>query len=102
MSPREPTNLTPLFFTERLQLAIFIHASQRLRFAGCEPTEAGRVRFVFHDPEQIGSQVELDFDRGATVSACSIFASQKFLRRQMSAALENLKNGVYEHSFRAV
>jgi len=55
----------------------------------CDASETGKVRFVFEDPDNTGPQVELDFDRGAAVAAAAIFASQKFLRRKMSEALNN-------------
>jgi hypothetical protein len=84
-----PYNHSPTFQTERLQCAIFFHATGRLRFSRCEIAESGKVRFVFDDPDGIGDQVELEFDRGAPVSASSLFASQKFLRRKMSEILEN-------------
>jgi hypothetical protein len=84
------------FSTERLQLAIFLHATGRLRFLRCELSGNGKVRFVFADPEQMGAQVELEFDRGAPVSATALFASQKFLRRQMSDAL-NRRIGAIEN-----
>jgi hypothetical protein len=44
---------------------------------------------VFDDPNSVGPQVELEFDRGAEVAASDLFASQKFLRRSMSQVLEN-------------
>src|SRR5579864_4892655 len=74
------------FSTERLQFAIFLHASQKLEFIGIEPSSFGRIRFLFADPEAQGAQYELEFDRGAAVPATAIFASQKFLRRQMSSS----------------
>ena len=88
-----PVNpLAPMTFsTERLQLAIYLHASQRLTFRGCEAGENGKIRFVFDDPGNVGPQVELEFDRGAEVAASDLFASQKYLRRKMSEALENRK-----------
>ena len=76
------------FCTERLQLAIFIHATDRLPFTGCELVRPGALRFVFEDPEHLGKQVELEFDRGAAVAATALFASQKFLRRSMTETLE--------------
>ena len=85
------------FVTERLQLAIFLHASQILPFSHCELGPSGKVRFVFGDPELAGAELELKFDRGAQVPATDLFASQKFLRRKMSEALENRKNDKYEH-----
>src|SRR2546425_413263 len=86
------------FTTERLQLAIFLHASENLSFSHCE-SAYGRARFVFEDPEDIGEQLELEFDRGAVLPATVIFASQKFLRRKMSEALNDRKIGEskYEH-----
>ena len=85
------------FSTERLPLAIGIHASGRLRFLRCEPVGLSRVEFVFDDAGSHGNEVELDFDRGTlTVVAAQIFASQKFLRRQMSDAL-NRKTGETNH-----
>ncbi len=82
--PHKPSSL---FTTERLQLAIFLHASERLHFARCEPAQGAKVRFVFDDPEGIGAQAELEFDRGASCPATALFASQKFLRRKMTETL---------------
>jgi hypothetical protein len=84
------------FQTERLQLAIFLHSTGGLRLLGCERNGGTKLRFVFDDPQEKGAQAELDFDRGAPVAATSLFASQKFLRRQMSDAL-NRKIGEKEH-----
>ena len=87
------------FITERLPLAIFLHATERLRFLGCESADREKVTFVFSDPNSLGSQVELEFDRGAIVPATALFASQKFLRRKMSEALNNRRNGkTYEYN----
>jgi hypothetical protein len=74
------------FTTERLPLAIYLHASQRLRFSGCEDGDAGKVQFVFLDPDGLGDQLELEFENGALVQAKSLFASQTFLRRKMTWA----------------
>ena len=79
------------FGTERFPLAIYLHASGQLDFSHCESTPSGKVRFVFRDPEQRGDELELGFERGAQVPATAIFASQKFLRRKMSEALNNRK-----------
>jgi hypothetical protein len=88
----KPTTLStgPLFVTERLPLAVFLHATCRLAFAGCRLGHGhGKVAFLFHDPDYEGSQVELEFDQGASVAATALFASQKFLRRRMSETIEN-------------
>ena len=82
------------FRTERLPLAIFLHATGRLRFLGCEPNGHGRLRFVFDDPGGNGPQAELEFDSGGKVSASALFASQKFLRR----AMDTQKLGAPEHA----
>lgn len=88
------------FSTERLQLAIYLHASQQLPFLRCEAGENGKIRFVFDDPDANGSQAELQFDRGAEVSASDLFASQKYLRRKMSEATENQRNGQFDENRR--
>lgn len=85
-------NPTKTFSTERLQLAIYLHASQRLPFLRCEAQESGKIRFVFEDATQDGSDAELEFDRGAEVAASDLFASQKYLRRKMSEEI-NRRNG---------
>jgi hypothetical protein len=84
--PKLPSPMNDIFPTERLQLAIYLHAAQRLPFQRCEISGSRKVRFVFEDPGNIGPQAELEFDRGAEVSASDLFASQKFLRRRMSEA----------------
>ena len=87
------------FETERLQLAIFLHATRQLEFLGCEQAESGKLRFVFQDPEHSGTDLELQFDMGAAVPATALFASQKFLRRTMSEAQNDRKLGqLHEHS----
>jgi hypothetical protein len=84
------------FQTERLQLAIFLHATGGLRLLGCERNGSAKLRFVFDDPQHLGAQAELEFDRGAPVAATSLFASQKFLRRQMTEEL-NRRIGAKEY-----
>ncbi len=80
------------FYTERLPLATFLHASQRLRLSHCELV-GDKVQFIFSDPEHIGDQAELDFENGECVAAKSLFASQTYLRRRMSDTLnENRKD----------
>ena len=87
---------TGTFVTERLPLAIFLHATHRLRLSHCE-LAGDKVQFVFDDPEQKGDEAELAFENGECVPAKSLFASQTYLRRRMSDALnrkdEYRKNG---------
>jgi hypothetical protein len=89
-----------IFVTERLPLAIFLHATERLGFLRCEPKEynSGKVTFIFSDPDSAGTAVELEFDRGALVPATALFASQKFLRRKMTQAL-NLNDRKTEYAY---
>ena len=84
------------FATKRLHLAIFLHASGRLPFLRTESCGDGKSQFVFGDEQCWGPQFELEFERGAAVSARNIFSSQTFLRRQMTEA-ENLKIGEYTY-----
>jgi hypothetical protein len=89
------------FVTERLPLAIFLHASRRLHFVTCELVGPGKVQFVFADPEHTGYQAELDFENGECVPAKSLFASQTYLRRHMSDTLnrkdEHNRNNEYAY-----
>jgi hypothetical protein len=76
------------FATERLPLAIYLHASQSLKLIGCESTSSGRIRFAFDDPDNKASSCELDFERGKAIPVTDIFASQKYLRRMMTQLLD--------------
>jgi len=89
----------PDFRTERLPLAIFLHATGRLCFLGCKPNGDGRLHFVFSDPEQAGAQAKLEYERGASVAATALFASQKFLRRRMNEALNNRNSGEPKYAY---
>jgi hypothetical protein len=92
------SSLRECFSTERLQLAIYLHASQRLPFLHCGAGQNNKIRFVFEDSDSSGPQAELEFDRGAEVAATNLFASQKYLRRKMSEALENRKIENYDRN----
>jgi hypothetical protein len=87
------------FETERLSLAIYLHASDSLRFLHCTPATRAKVRFVFSDPDRLGNELELAFERGAQIPATAIFASQRFLRRKMSEIL-NSDNRRIEDAYR--
>jgi hypothetical protein len=92
------TTITPTseFATKRLQLAIYLHASGRLPFLRVEPCGDRKLQFVFGDDQCWGPQLELEFERGATVAARNIFSSQTFLRRQLTEA-ENRNTGESKH-----
>lgn len=86
-------NLPRTFSTERLHLAVYLHALGQLPFLGCLPTARGRVRFEFNDPNNIADELELEFEQGASEPATAVFASQKFLRRKADEALCGQKAG---------
>lgn len=88
-----------IFSTERLPLAIFLHASQRLRLSSCELADGGKVQCMFADPEHKGDQAELDFENGECVPAKSLFASQTYLRRRMTDALNQKDNRKFEYGY---
>jgi hypothetical protein len=83
------------FSTKSLQLAIFIHANELLQYLRTEPDRDshGKVNFIFRDEAGQGQQFQLEYNRGAAVVARNLFASQTFLRQQMSGITENSKNG---------
>jgi hypothetical protein len=81
------------FATKSLQLAIFLHASEFLPFLRAEPNGDGKVNFIFGDDQGQGQQFQLEYSRGAAVAARNLFASQTFLRQQISGITENSKNG---------
>jgi hypothetical protein len=94
MNPSSPT-VAAEFSTKSFQLAIFIHASESLPYLRTEPDRgaSGKVNFIFRDDAGRGPQLQLEYSRGAAVPARNLFASQTFLRQQMSGITENLKNG---------
>ena len=85
------------FVTERLQLAVFLHATKLLTLDHCELSPCGKVKFVFVEPRTEGEQGELEFDTGASVPATALFASQKYLRRKINQLLNDRRiNNHYE------
>ena len=83
------------FSTKSFQLAIFIHASEALPYLRTEPDSgaSGKVNFIFRDDAGRGPQLQLEYSRGAAVPARNLFASQTYLRQQMSGIAENSKIG---------
>jgi hypothetical protein len=74
------------FCTRWLQLAIYLHASNRLPYVKTALGPDGMSRFYFSDKDDQSSGLELEFSQGARVPATSLFASQNFMRREMQAA----------------
>jgi hypothetical protein len=81
------------FTTERMQLAIYLHATDRLRLIECVQARPGTIEFVFDDPDQHGMEYEFEFNKGAAVSALAIFASQKYIRQMMARANDKKHTG---------
>ena len=75
------------FVTERLPLAVFIHATAKLKFLRCELAGRDRVQLVFADPAENGASLELAYEKGELAPARDLFASQTFLRRKMYEVL---------------
>ncbi len=82
-----------VFETDKLPLAVFIHTRDALPFLGVKEGRPGRMVFEFQDPDGQGPQLELEFQRGAEVSASALFASYKYLRSALSKATSNQNNG---------
>lgn len=79
-------NQPNVFRTKRLAVACFLHATRSLHYIGAENGEFNRVFFLFADEQDLGPQLEMEFDGGATVPAVNLFTSQTYLRRQIAAA----------------
>jgi hypothetical protein len=94
-----PTSPSATFKTERLQLATYLHATERLIFLGCESeTGTGKVVFAFDDPNGAGPRLELEYERGAICPAAILFASQKYLRRKIDQTLASeLKRNAHHY-----
>lgn len=88
-------NQPPTFSTERLHLAIYLHASGRLPFLGCLPTGSGRVRFEFSDPDGIADDLELSFEQGASVPANALLPARSFFGEKQTrpSAVRRLETG---------
>jgi hypothetical protein len=76
-----------------MQLAIYLNASERLRLIECAQTRPGTIEFVFDDPQQRGIEYEFDFNKGAALSALTLFASQKYIRQMMAREYDKKKTG---------
>jgi len=84
----------PTFATDRLALAIAMHATGRLRFLNCTLASQNKVNFVFADPDGKSSDHEFDFSSGSlTAPVTAVFASQNFLRDQMTRTLQDRRTG---------
>jgi hypothetical protein len=80
-------NTDRMYATDHLATAIFLHASNSLKFLRCETIRPGKLRFVFADPDSKAAELEFAFESGAAVSVIATLASQKYLRRVMNDVL---------------
>jgi hypothetical protein len=70
--------------TDRLDVAIYIVATDSLKFSHVEDGERpGKIMFVFHDQLQRGEDLMFAFDRGSLAPANAVLASQRQLRQKM-------------------
>jgi hypothetical protein len=80
------------FRTDRLDVAIYLMASQSLKLTNIERVNPTKVNFLFNDPCSKGDEFVLNFDNGAHCSAKSLFASQRFVRTQMTKYVNRNRN----------
>jgi hypothetical protein len=96
-----PVSDIPVFKTERLQLASYLHATELLPFLGCESeTGAARVVFAFEDTARLGPQLELEYEKEAVCSAAALCCGQKYLRRKIAQTLasELIRNADHRYT----
>jgi hypothetical protein len=81
------------YHTENLPFAAYAHSTHKMRFLGCEAVGgAGRVAFVFSDPDGRGDQMNLEFESGAECPAATFYDSIRHLRRVMDRTRSKEQN----------
>jgi hypothetical protein len=76
-----------MYATDQLAMAIFLYASNSLKFLRIEEIRRGKLRFVFADPDRKSTELEFAFESGSAVSVIATLAAQKYLRRAMNDVL---------------
>ncbi len=76
-----------IYTTKKLHFAIYLVGTGLLKLDSIRKVGTSDCEFDFKDPDHQALQFDMDFDKGATVSARDLFAAQKFVRRKMSEAL---------------
>ena len=76
-----------IYTTKKLHFVIYLIATGILELDSIRKVGPNDCMFDFKDPDNQAPQLDMDFDKGATVSARDLFAAQKFVRRKMSEAL---------------
>ena len=92
-----------IYTTKKLHFAIYLVGTGLLKLDSIRKVGTSDCEFDFKDPDHQALQLDMDFDKGATVSARDLFAAQKFVRRKMSEALginNTRRTGEYGHANR--
>ncbi|HWY08229.1 MAG TPA: hypothetical protein VNY24_15315 [Candidatus Acidoferrales bacterium] len=100
MSTPTQSATSPVFLTEDLPFAAYLHATRKLRFLTCQVNGTDRVAFVFADPNQEGNQLHLDFESGAECAAVSLYDSIRHLRRVMDGTRTRSNEQNEQHTHR--
>ena len=77
-----------IYTTKKLHFAIYLVGTGLLELDSIRKVGPTDCVFDFKDPDHQALQLDMDFDKGATVSARDLFAAQKFVRRRMTEALD--------------
>ena len=80
-----------------LPYASYLHSTRRLRFLRCERNGAGRIDFVFDDPDSEGELLRVDFEAGAECPAANFYDSVRHLRRVMDGTRSNRNIRTLDH-----
>ena len=87
------TSTETIFKTDRLDAAIYLMATNRLKMIGIETVTNSKLAFCFEDDGHAEEYV-YQFETGGLCSAKSLFATQKFLRSQMDKHINRRTPGV--------
>jgi hypothetical protein len=67
--------------TGNQDLAVYLCASKRMRFLGCEPSGDNRVLFLFEGTSDDLAAIEREYISGVQYSAYDLFKEMRRLRR---------------------
>jgi hypothetical protein len=76
---------TNIFKTDRLNTAVYLHASKLLPYVGIRRVNHFKVEFVFEDADHKAAEIEMNFESGASLPLTSVLASLHFLRKAMTS-----------------
>jgi hypothetical protein len=78
---------TNIFKTDRLNTAVYLHASKLLPYVGIRRVNHFKVEFVFEDADHKAAEIEMNFESGASLPVTSVLASLRFLRYAMTVTM---------------